>query len=62
MSNQSKLNNLALKAGAFYLMGQVFIRGLSFLTTILSFPKECRPLQLALFISRGNDAGGCFLS
>ena len=29
----SKLNSLALKAGIFYIVGQLFIRGLTFLTT-----------------------------
>ena len=48
MSNQSKLNNLALKAGAFYLMGQVFIRGLSFLTTIL-FTRWLTTEQFGIF-------------
>ena len=29
----SKLNKLALKAGVFYIVGQLFIRGITFLTT-----------------------------
>ena len=32
MQNQ-KLNQLALKAGIFYIVGQLFIRGITFLTT-----------------------------
>lgn len=31
--NSNKLNKLALKAGVFYIIGQLFIRGITFLTT-----------------------------
>lgn len=31
--NSNKLNRLALKAGVFYIIGQLFIRGITFLTT-----------------------------